>query len=179
MICHVFKLFDCRFWIEFTKFMQPSSSKKGPPSISLYDLSSKLAKNLHFNALWGPGTAAVCPTLARFNWEFIITSTNPSSHYLSILFSLHCKRDHPETLPISSFSQVKCECIESWHWFQFWIFPLLEITSQFGKYTTIKASLASNPSHGHGKIRKLTNESKKVKLRTHCCSNVLFYLSWT
>ena len=54
VICHVFKLFDCRFWIEFTKFMQPSSSKKGPPSISLYDLSSKLAKNLHFNALWGP-----------------------------------------------------------------------------------------------------------------------------
>ena len=112
-----------------------------PPLISLYDLSSKLAKNLHFNALWG-----LCPTLSlRYNWEFIIT--NPSSHYLSILFSLHCNRDHPETLPISSFSQVKCECIESWHWFQFWIFPLLEITSQFGKYTTIKASLASNPSH--------------------------------
>ena len=43
------------YWIE-TNFMQSWVWYRRPPLISLYDLSSKLAENLHFNALWGTAT---------------------------------------------------------------------------------------------------------------------------
>ena len=59
------------YWIE-TNFMQSWVWYRRPPLISLYDLSSKLAENLHFNALWGTATDMLkVLKIAEFPVKFI------------------------------------------------------------------------------------------------------------